>query len=192
MSWQVENHKRRQIPMLRSVKDKLRKTKRWERGGETAVSRRGGSETKVHYLINLTAAAWNAQSDGSLLMQRAGVIYHGERRLTLSLSTPLTFINSPLKDSLTLLGTHTHHIHKHVHTKDLRLNGKTLKRRQSINRDTGAFNNLIFQAQLGPPRLVSPTPSIKRLWRVSVVWKDNFKMSGIRLIQFSGPPVCHC
>lgn len=109
----------------------------------------GARGRKVHYLINLTAAAWNAQSDGSPLMLRAGVIYHGERRLTLSLSTPLTFINSVLKDSQTLLVTHTH-------TKDLWLKGKTLKRRQSINHDTGAFNNLIFQAQLGPPRLASP------------------------------------
>lgn len=191
MSWQVETHRRQQILMLWSVKDKLRKTKRWEWGGETAVSRRGGLETKVHYLINLTAAAWNAQSDGSLLMLRAGVIYHGERRLTLSLSTPLTFINSPWKDSPTLLATHTPHTQTRTH-EDLWLNGKTLKRRQSINHDTGAFNNLIFQAQLGPPRLVRPTPSIKRLWRVSVVWKDNFKMSGIQLIQFSRPPVCHC
>lgn len=180
MSLQVETHKWQQILMTRSVKDKLRKTKRWQWGGETAVSKRGwgGLETKVHYLINLTAGAWNAQSDSSLLMLRAGVIYHGERRLTLSLSTPLTFINSPLKDSPTLLVTHTQ---TPAH-QDLWLNVKTLNRRQSINRDTGALNNLIFQAQLGPPHLVSPTPSIKRLWQVSVVWKDNFKMSRIQLI----------
>lgn len=70
----------------------------------------GGQETRVHYLINLTAAVW--ESDGLLLMLRAGAIYHGERRLTLCLSTPLTFINSPLKNSPTLLVTHTQ-THKH-------------------------------------------------------------------------------
>lgn len=44
----------------------------------------GGAQTKGHYLINLTTAVWNAQSDSLPLMLRAGVIYHGERRLTLS------------------------------------------------------------------------------------------------------------
>lgn len=141
-----------------------------------------GLETDVHHLINLTPAAWNPQSDSSPLMLRAGVIYHGERQMTLSLYTPLTFINSPFK--------------RHTHTetqahRDLWLHGKTLKRRHSVSHDTGAFNNLIFQAQLGRPRLLSPTPSIKSLWRVSVVRKDNFKMSRIQLIQFSRPPACH-
>lgn len=136
----------------------------------------GGVETDVHYLINLTTGTWNAQSDNSPLALRAAVIYHGERHMTLSLHTPLTFINSPLRDT-----------HENTNTQRF----MTLKRRHSISHDTGTFHNLIFQAPFGRPRLLSPAPSIKSLWRVSVVRKDNFKMSRIQLIQFSRPPVCH-
>lgn len=71
------------------------------------------------------------------------------------------------------------HAHTATYTnntqKDLRLNGKTLKRRQSINRDTGAFNNLIFQAQLGPPRLVVPHAIDKEALTGFCGWKRQLQ-----------------
>lgn len=144
----------------------------WERG----VGTQWGlgfifSETSVHYVINLPAAAWKARSDGPSLMQRARAIYHGGRRMTPSLSTPLTFINGPLKDSQTQTPKHTH---THAQSKDLWLDGKTLKRQHSISRDTGAF----WYSSHGsaPARLAID----KEPLTVSAVRKDNSKMSRIQ------------
>lgn len=126
---------------LKFSKDKLKKNQ------EVALRRRnrsedgGGSETEVHYLINLTAAAWNARSDGSAFMLRAGAIYHHERRLTLPLSTPLTFINGSLKDSPPLLVTHTH---KHRHTKIYDWVGKLWRGGRVLTTTPEAFDNLIY------------------------------------------------
>lgn len=60
--------------------------------------------------------AENAGSDGGSLMQRDGEIYHGGRRMTPSLATPLTFINGPLKDRQTHTHTQTHTHHRRFMT----------------------------------------------------------------------------